>query len=617
MAQLSNKQLAERILELVGGKENVMGVTHCITRLRIVVKDLAAVKDAEIKKLGVVGTNTVGNQFQVIIGPKVADVFKEFEPLVGKPGNSSEGTEKKPVLSRVIDTFTGIFVPILPAIIGAGLLKGILLFCMFFGLVSTDSDMYKLLSIFNDAAFYFLPMLLAVSTATHFKCNKFIAMCVAGILLHPDLVTMMGGENVIHFFGVPVMKASYGSSVLPIILSVFIMSYVERFFAKVVPSILRTLFVPLFTVFVTGFIALTVVGPAGNVISSLLASNFLNFYQHYGWIAGALFSGFLPLMVMLGIHNGFSPIQIQSISTTGFDYLMGLNVASNAAQAGATLAVATMTKNKDFRTISSTAAVNAMIGITEPALYGVTSKLKKPLIVVMIAGAIGGGIAGFFHVTATGVGTGPLAGMPLFFTDTFLYYVISCLVSFVLAFIGVRLVGFEDIPEEESAGSNEETAVPEDGSRVVPEEIYAPITGRVIPLENVEDTVFSSKMMGDGVAIEPEEGRVYAPFDGEVSATVDSRHAIGMTGKSGCEILIHVGLNTVELNGEGFQYHVAMGDSVKKGDLLLEFDINGLREKGYSFITPVIVANSGSYSSLRAETNGRVKSGDALIYVEK
>lgn len=617
MSQLSNKQLAERILELVGGKENVTGVTHCITRLRIVVKDLTVVKDDEIKKLGVVGTNTVGNQFQVIIGPKVADVFKEFEPLAGKTENLSEGAEKKPVLSRVIDTFTGIFVPILPAIIGAGLLKGILLFCMFFGFVSTDSDMYKLLSIFNDAAFYFLPMLLAVSTATHFKCNKFIAMCVAGILLHPDLVMMMNGDSAIHFFGVPVMKASYGSSVLPIILSVFIMSYIERFFAKVVPSILRTLFVPLFTVFATGFIALTVVGPAGNVVSSLLASNFLSFYESYGWIAGALFSGFLPLMIMLGIHNGFSPIQIQSISATGFDYLMGLNVTSNAAQAGATLAVATMTRNKDFRTISSTAAVNAIIGITEPALYGVTSKLKKPLIVVMAAGAVGGGIAGFFHVTATGVGTGPLAGMPLFFTDTFIYYIISCLVAFVLAFAGVRIVGFDDIPEEDNSGADEGTEASVYVSQAANEEVYAPISGKVISLENVKDTVFSSKMMGDGAAIEPTDGRVYAPFDGEVSATVDSGHAIGLTSKNGCELLIHVGLNTVELNGEGFRYHVTIGDSVKKGDLLLEFDINTLRDNGYSLTTPVIVSNPEMYVSLETVDSDNIKCGDLLFYVEK
>lgn len=617
---MNNKQLAEKILEYVGGKQNVTGVTHCITRLRIIVNDISIIKQDEIKKLDIMGVNLVGTQFQVILGPKVADVFKEFEPLIGVNKGGQATKEKKGIVSTVIDTFTGIFTPILPAIIGAGLLKGILLFCMFFGIIATDSDMFKLLMIFSDAAYYFLPMLLAVSTATHFKCNKYVAMAVAGVMLHPDLIALLGGDAAVHFLGVLVTKASYSSSVLPIILTIYLMSYIERFFAKVVPEILRTIFVPLLTVFVTGFIALVAVGPLGSVVSNVLARNFLTFYMNYGVIAGAIFAGLFPAMVLLGIHNGFTPVMVQSLSTYGVEYLMGLNVASNSAQSGATLAVSLKTKNKDFKSLAGTAALNAIIGITEPALYGITSKLKRPLIAVMIGGAVGGGIAGYFHVTATGMGTGPLAGLPLFLTGTFVYYVISCVISFIIAFALTFLIGFEDVSDNEYADNDNQIVIRNDASitdKSAEEEIAAPIQGKVIDIEQVQDAVFSRKTLGDGMAIVPSEGKVYAPFDGTVSATVESRHAIGLSSVNGCNVLIHVGLNTVELNGEGFTYHVSMGNQVKKGDLLMEFDIKRLTGKGYTLTTPVIVNNAYDYSILNKTKSTEIEPGEILIYLEK
>ena len=412
---MTNKELAVKILELVGGKENITAVTHCITRLRMTIKDSGVIQEEEIKKLpGVMGVNMVENQYQVILGPKVADVFFEFEPLVGGAKGNDEPAEKKGIGAMVLDTFTGIFTPILPAIIGAGLLKGVLLFLMFLGAVSADSDLYQVLTIFSDAAYYFLPFLLASSTATHFKCNRYIAMVIAGILLHPNLVTMLSDGSVHRIFGIPITSASYGSSVLPIVLSIVLMSYVEKFFAQVVPNILRTVLVPLLTIIVMGIVTILVIGPAGTIVSNVLASNFLNFYVNYGVIAGAIFAGCFPLMVLLGIHNGFTPVMVQSIATYGVEYLMGLNVSSNSAQAGATFAVFLKTKNKDFKSMAGTAALNAILGITEPALYGVTTKLKRPLIGVCIGGAVGGAIAGFFHVTATGMATGPIIGIPLF-----------------------------------------------------------------------------------------------------------------------------------------------------------------------------------------------------------
>lgn len=581
---MNNKELSEKILGLVGGKENITGVTHCITRLRIIVKDTSVIRDEEIGKLsGVMGTNLVGTQYQVILGPKVTDVYKEFQSMAGvsSKNDAAEPTEKKKISSVIIDTFTGIFVPIIPAMIGAGLIKGILLFLMFSGLVDTGSNTYQLLMIFSDAIYYFLPILLACSTAEHFKCNKYVAMAIAGILVHPDLIALLAGEEAVKFLGITITKASYSSTVIPVILSVLFMNYVEKFLTKFVPGILRTILVPVLTILITAPVTLWILGPVGSIISNVIASNFLSFYMNYGVIAGMLFSGFLPLMVLLGIHNGFAPVMIQSIATYGVEYLMGLNVASNSAQAGATFAVFTKTKNKEFKSMAGSAAFSAILGITEPALYGVTTKLKRPLIAVVIGGAAGGAIAGFFHVTATGMGTGPIIGIPLFFTDTFIYFVISCVVSFVVAFVLTHILGFEDIPSEEAEDESVDTIE----VQADPNTVVSPAAGEVKPLSECLDNVFSSGALGNGVIIEPSEGRIYAPCDGEISNLFETLHAIGITADNGAEILIHVGMDTVTLNGEGFKAYIKNGDKVKAGQLLLTFDKAFIESKGLPVTT--------------------------------
>lgn len=606
---MDNKQLAEKILQLVGGKDNVNSVTHCVTRLRIIVNDISFIKQKEFGKLDIIGINLVGTQFQVILGAKVIEVYDAFEALIDQNNSSKQVVESKKISSRIIDTFTGIFTPILPAIIGAGLLKGILIFLLFFGLAPTDSDLYRLLTIFSDAVYYFLPMLLAVSTATHFKCNKFVALAIAGVLIHPALIEMLKENQTICFLGLPITKANYSSSVLPIVLGVWLMSYVEKWLGKIVPSILRTILVPVLTILIVAPIMLVVVGPAGTIISNALASNFLSFYKEYGMIAGALFSGFLPLMILLGIHNGFTPVMVQSLASYGFEYLMGLNVASNSAQAGATFAVFTRTKNKDFKSLAGTAALNAIIGITEPALYGVTTKLKRPLIAVMIGGSIGGAIAGFFGVKAVGLGTGPIAGIPLFLTETFIYFVISCIVSFVVAFGLTLFLGFDDVTENEYKDENNNAVI----DNLENERLYSPINGDVISLSQVKDTVFSSRMMGDGLAILPKDGNVYAPCDGIIETTVESGHAIGIKSDRGCEVLIHVGLDTVERKGEGFKYYVNMGDRVNKGDLLMTFDKNVLEEAGYDLTTPVLIVNTNLYTKIEGKVKGKCKAGTLLL----
>lgn len=616
---MNNKEIAQKILEYIGGRENISAVTHCITRLRITINDINKVDEESIKKLpGVMGTNYVETQYQVILGPKVADVFLEFEPLVYSLKETNTNHEKKKVGSMILDTFTGIFTPILPAIIGAGLLKGILLGLMFAGIISSDGDMYKWLMLFSDAAYYFLPFLLAVSTSTHFKCNKYLAVVVAGIMLHPDLVSMLSDGTTHYLLGIPVYSASYGGTVLPIILTIIVMSYIEKFFAKVVPNILRTILVPLLTVFVTGVLVLVAIGPVGSIVSNVLASNFLTFYINYGFIAGAIFSGLFPLMVLLGIHNGFTPVMVQCLSSYGVEYLMGLNSSSNSAQAGATFAVFLKTKNKDFKSLAGTAALNAILGITEPALYGITTKLKRPLIGVCIGGAVGGAIAGLFHVSATGMATGPIIGIPLFLTDTFIWFVVSCTVAFIVAFIWVMITGFEDVPEDEY---NENFNESENAKQVVelPEhlEVCASASGKIIPMNEIPDNVFSQGMMGYCFAIEPEDGNIYSPANGTITAVFPTNHAIGIITDEGLEILIHIGIDTVNMEGKGFIGKVEQGQRVQKGDLLVEVDLSLIKNEGYKDMVIHVICNSNNFNQFNLRKEENVRNGQQVLTLGK
>lgn len=594
---MNDKQLAEEILRFSGGESNIKGVTHCVTRLRLSVNDTNVIKVNDIQILpGVLGVNIVGNQLQVILGGKVYAIYDAFLPLVNASSSNGEGKggNKESLISRFLDTLSGIFTPIIPAIIGAGLLKGIMIFLMFYNIVSTESDIYKFLNIFSDSAFYFIPLLLAFSTATRFKCNPYVAVAIAGILVHPSLITMMNESSSLKFIGIPITNASYASSVLPIILGVWLMSYVERWLTNVIPKILKTILVPLLTVLIVAPIILAVLGPIGTIVGNSIGQGFIDFYLNFGILAGAVLGAVYPFLVILGMHVGFTPVMVQSLSKFGVDYMMALFVAANSAQAGATFAVYTKTKNKGFKALAGTAALNAFIGITEPALFGVTTKLKRPLIAVSIGGALGGAIAGAFHVQASGMGTGPIAGIPLFLGPTFIYFVISSLVSLLVAFILTLVIGFDDIPEENTTTNTKKS---ENHKRAVIEteekqKIFNPLSGSVIPLDQVNDKVFSQKMMGDGIAIRPNIGKAVAPFDGVVEMVFDTKHAIGLKSNNGCELLIHVGLDTVELKGEFFISHVTNGQEVKAGDLLLEFDIEQIQKTGYDTTTPVIITNS-------------------------
>lgn len=613
---MNDKQLAEKILALSGGNSNITGVTHCMTRLRLSVKNNSVVKVSELEKLpNVLGVNQVGsNQLQIILGGKVKGVHAEFAPLVASQSGDqtdSESTQKPNLFNRFLETVSGIFSPILPVIIGAGLVKGLLFASMFAGIVQADSQLFSFLNVFSDAGFYFLPIFLAYSAGIKFKCNPYLAAMLAAIMLHPDLVSMMSESSSLSFIGIPIISVSYGSSVIPIIFGVLFMSYVERYVTKFLPAILRTVFVPLLTILITAPIVLATIGPVGKIIGDAIGSGIIWLYlSPFRVVAGALVGGFMPFLVLTGMHNGLGPIMLQTISKYGVDYILGLQVASNSAQAGSAWAVFFRTKNKEFKQLVQAAAFSATLGITEPALFGIHLKLKKTLVPVVVGGAVGGAIAAYFKVTSLGVATGPLIGIPLFIGDTFIWYVVSFVTAFIVAFILTNIIGFEDVPVEE-------LGAPIQSSKMIDvaldQEVFSPLSGEIIPLEDVNDKVFSQKMMGDGIAIKPTVGKIIAPFDGVVEVAFETKHAIGLKSYDGCELLIHVGLDTVELEGVGYTMHVKKGDALSKGDLLLEFDMKTIQSAGYDLTTPVIITNTSMYKSIEKTNSKQEKAGDHLM----
>ncbi|AHL71619.1 PTS beta-glucoside transporter subunit IIABC [Bacillus pumilus] len=618
---MENKELAGKIVKLIGGTENISQSWHCITRLRFNLNDESQVKVDELKTLdGVLGAQFQSGQFQVIIGAKVAEVYEEIDHLAGHSSNDSapvKNTSKMNPIEVVFDVISGIFTPILPAIVGSGLIKGIMALFVSLGWLTETSSTYQVLQIFSNAVFYFLPFLIAYSAAKKFKTRESLALALAGILLYPTMIEGAAkGVDPLSFLGLSIPLNNYTSSVLPIILGVLLLSFVDKWITKAIPKSLSIVFTPVLSLMITAPLTLAFIAPIGNVSGQYLEIFFTSLFNFAGPIAGLLMGGLMPLIVLTGMHYAFFPSTLASFEKVGYDImLLPMNFIANMAQAGAVLGVIIRTKRVETRSLALSTLLPSFFGITEPAIYGVTLRLKKPFYSSLIGGAVGGCFYGLFSVKTTAFSIPGITSLPTYImkgTNNFQLALIGIALSFIVSLLITILLGFQEsvtAANEQAAEKPNHTESTENqqmSKQTNPYEVQSPMSGKVIPLSEVNDSVFSSEMMGKGVAILPDKGVVQAPFSGKVVTVTPTKHAIGLVSDDGIELLIHVGIDTVSLNGQFFDVLVKEGDKIKTGDHLLSFDIEGIQSNHLDVVTPIIVTNSTQYLDV-------IHTGDAHV----
>ncbi|MDQ0974558.1 PTS system beta-glucosides-specific IIC component [Neobacillus niacini] len=613
------KQLGKDILKLVGGKENVAMITHCATRLRFEFYDSSKVEVAKIEKLqGVISVVNKGGQFQVIVGNEVQQAFRTIKNEMGEhPRSANANTakeEKKSVISRLISVISTTFAPFIPAIIGAGMIKAVLAVLVLTGVLTNESQTFFILNTVADAAFFFMPVLLAYGASIKFGTNPVLSMTIAGVLLHPNWSSVLASEEALFFMGIPVRLTDYAGSVLPIIITVWIMSYIERFAERVSPSIIKFFLKPMLILIITAPLALIVIGPIGTYLNDLVALGAEGINNRASWLIPMLMGGLQPFLIITGTAWAMTPIATTQLSNNGEEMINGPGMlASNIAQGAATLAVAMKTKNKELKQLASSSGFTALIGITEPSLYGVTLKLKKPLIAAMIGGACGGIYAGLSGLVRYAFVSPGLAAIPAFIGENpmnIVHALITIAIAFVVTFATTWILGFEDPVEETQTHAKK-------GTTNQAEVIASPLSGKVIPLNTVKDHVFANELIGKGIAILPDQNEVRAPFAGEVVTMMESKHAVGLRSDNGIELLIHVGIDTVSLKGEYFETHVKQGDRVEQGDALVTFDRQSIQAKGYETVTPIIITNHDKFNELDPVKEKHISLGEPLMHITK
>ncbi|MCB2362422.1 beta-glucoside-specific PTS transporter subunit IIABC [Clostridium estertheticum] len=604
------KKLATDILENVGSEGNVISLIHCATRLRFTLKDDKKANKKVLGSLdGVIAVVKKGGMLQVVIGNSVNDVYSAIMDITHLEDNTESGkTEvKESIINKAIGLISSIFSPLLGVLAGTGLLKGLLALLVFTDVLNKSQGTYRILFAAADAFFIFLPIFVAITASKKFKTNTFVSAAIAAALVHPDILTMYTDKVAITFIGIPVVLIKYTSSVIPVILAVWILSYVERFCKKNFHESVKNLLSPFCCIVLMIPLTLIVFGPVGTVISSGLASGYRLIYNLSPIIAGFIMGAFYQVFVIVGVQWGFVPVMLNNISVFGRDTLSALTGPAVIAQAGACLAVMIKTRNKNLKTLSLSAFITGLFGITEPAIYGVTLKLKKPFICACIAGAVGGAISGAFNSSAVAVAVRSILTLPMYIGPGFIGYLIAFSVAFVLSFVLTYLVGFEDAVDVKVSNKEEKEIL------IEKEGIISPVAGEIISLSEVKDEGFASLAMGKGIAIIPSEGKVYAPADGEIAMLFPTGHAVGIRTEYGAEILIHIGIDTVRLNGKFFKTNVKQGNIVKKGDLLIEFNLDEIVKLGYDTTTVLIITNTNSYLDVLPLAEGKVNKGDDLL----
>lgn len=622
--------LSEEILQGVGGKENISSLMHCATRLRFKLKDSRRANTAALKQNpGVIMVVESGGQYQVVIGNHVGEVYQALTAAAGlgeQSRNDDASAEKISLFARFIDIVSAIFTPFVGVMAACGILKGLLSLALAFGLTNEATGSYKTLFAASDAVFYFLPILLGYTAGKKFGGNAFTTMIIGAALVHPQMLAAytaaQSGAAPLHFFGIPMILINYSSSVIPIIFAAWFSCLIERLVHDRLPGAVRNFTTPLLCLAIVVPVTFMLIGPAATWLSEMLAAGYLHAYSFSPTFAGAFMGAFWQVCVIFGLHWGLVPIMLNNLAVHGADTLLPLLMPAILGQAGATLGVLLRTRDARMKGIAASAFSASLFGITEPAVYGVTLPKRRPFIFGCIGGSMGAAVLGFYHTTSFSF------GLPSVFTfsqvvpnsgfdASVVAAVVGALIAFSFATVATLLFGVpeEAVAEPASGAAQVPPATPELLHKSL---LVSPMSGSVIALEKVPDATFASGLLGKGIGIQPTVGRVVSPVNGTVASLFRTHHAIGLAADDGSEVLIHVGIDTVKLNGQHFRAHVSQDDTVRVGDLLLEFDIPAIRAAGYDLTTPVLISNSDDYIDvLAASQQSDVAAGEPLLTLIK
>ncbi|HCD0607982.1 TPA: PTS beta-glucoside transporter subunit IIABC [Salmonella enterica subsp. enterica serovar Infantis] len=610
--------LAKDILSHVGGKENIASLIHCATRLRFKLRDRALADAEGLKaKPGIIMVVESGGQFQVVVGNHVSEVWQAVRIEAGITDDtpvSSETKQKSSLLSSAIDIISAIFTPFIGVMAASGILKGLLALGVVVGLFNTESGTYKILFAASDSLFYFFPIILGYTAGKKFGGSPFVTMAIGGALTHPLMIqafeaSQLTGASVEYFFGIPVTFINYSTSVIPIIIAAWVSSHLERRCSPFFPSAVRNFFTPLVCLAIVTPLTFLIIGPVATWLSQMLAHGYLLIYNFAPWLAGGVMGAIWQVCVIFGLHWGLAPLMINNLTVFGHDSMIPMLLPAIMGQVGATLGVFLRTRDARLKTLAGSAVSAGIFGITEPAVYGVTLPNRRPFIFGCIAGALGGIFIGWSQTQVYSFGLPSILTIPQLIPPSGLDFTVwgAVIAMFGAAVLACALTWFAGLPAEKQ---KDEAVVVEKGGEI---DVLAPLSGTVLSLENIPDATFSSGLLGQGVAIIPNDNRVIAPFNGEVASLFQTKHAIGLLSESGVEALIHVGIDTVKLDGKHFTAHVRVGDKVRAGDLLIEFDRQAIRSAGYDLATPVIISNSDDYRAVEAVNTGTITMGSRLL----
>jgi len=594
---MNYKDLGKRIVKLVGGESNIESLTHCATRLRFSIIDYNKVNVEGLNALaGVFGVVKSSVQLQVIIGNNVPDVYEAIYELTNQATSMNEGKDsnkKQNPIMRVIAVIPKVFTPILPVLVACGMLKALFAIAVMFKWIDNTTQTFIIFNYISDIVFYFLPFFVAVSSAKEFKANTYMSLALAGILLHPTFVGLVNAREAVHLFGLPVQLMNYASSLVPIIMGVYCLSKLESLLKKVIPDFLQFIFLPMFELLIMAILMLVIIGPAGSYLSKYVTDIFFGMYEVVGIPAIILMAAFKPLIVATGMHYGFTAAFMTTFSATGMDkFYVPASILANIAQGGAAFGVGLRAKSAELKSVAFSTSFSAIMGITEPAMFGITLKYKKPMIAAMIGAAAGGlyiGIMGVKIIAMTGVSIlGVLGSAP----ESMMHFSIGSAITIIVSAIVAFVLGFN----EEDEKGEKKNIINEKNTQI----ITSPIAGKVVSLSSVTDEAFATEIIGKGVAIIPSKGKMFSPVNGVITAIFYTNHAVGITSDKGEEILVHIGINTVQLEGKYFTPKVKQGDKVKKGQLLLSFDLEAIIKEGFDITTPIVITNKDQYMDILA-----------------